>query len=313
MNNITEGQYTSHIYGLIKDQNYSEAIKILNNQLELNPRSRAALSLLGYCNYLSFNYNTAAEMYEQLIKYFPEVVEYRIYLAQSLYKAENYEEALKVCQNIDKPELSHQLTILQFAIKYQLNNLADAYKLLSNTQEDRQDTLICQGCTLYKEGKFQESKQKFEEAKKLGESPDIEYNIGVCCYKLDMFSASCVCFQNILEHAAKTHPEIIVPSRVDGIRGGTSLANSPALYESCIIEAYNLKAAIDYKLNNLQEAKEALNEMPPRDEEELDIVTLHNLALVNIEKDPDDSFKKLNFLLKVKYERFKMFFFIYYI
>lgn len=52
-------------------------------------------------------------------------------------------------------------------------------------------------------------------------------------------------------------------------------------------------------LSNIQEAREALNEMPPRDDEELDSVTLHNLALVNIEKDPDDSFKKLNFLLKV--------------
>lgn len=51
-------------------------------------------------------------------------------------------------------------------------------------------------------------------------------------------------------------------------------------------------------LNNVQEAKEALNEMPYRSDEELDSVTLHNLALVNIEKDPDDSFKKLNFLLK---------------
>jgi tetratricopeptide repeat protein 30 len=66
-----------------------------------------------------------------------------------------------------------------------------------------------------------------------------------------------------------------------------------------LIEAYNLKAAIDYMLNNTEEAKEALNEMPPRSDEELDSVTLHNLALVNIEKDPDDSFKKLNFLLKV--------------
>jgi tetratricopeptide repeat protein 30 len=52
-------------------------------------------------------------------------------------------------------------------------------------------------------------------------------------------------------------------------------------------------------LNNIVEAREALNEMPPREDEELDSVTLHNLALVNIEKDPDDSFKKLNFLLKV--------------
>ena len=57
-----EGQFTSYIYGLIKDQNYSEAIKILNSQLELNPRSRAALSLLGYCNYMSQNFVYAAEM-----------------------------------------------------------------------------------------------------------------------------------------------------------------------------------------------------------------------------------------------------------
>ena len=77
-----------------------------------------------------------------------------------------------------------------------------------------------------------------------------------------------------------------------------SLANTPALYESCLIEAYNLKAAIDYQLGNTDDAKESLNEMPPREMEELDSVTLHNLALVNIEKDPDDSFKKLNFLLK---------------
>ena len=44
-------------------------------------------------------------------------------------------------------------------------------------------------------------------------------------------------------------------------------------------------------LTNTEEAKEALNEMPPRSDEELDSVTLHNLALVNIDKDPDDSFK----------------------
>ncbi len=58
-------------------------------------------------------------------------------------------------------------------------------------------------------------------------------------------------------------------------------------------------------LNNTEEAKEALNEMPPRSDEELDSVTLHNLALVNIDKDPDDSFKKLNFLLKVKFLFFR--------
>jgi tetratricopeptide repeat protein 30 len=51
-------------------------------------------------------------------------------------------------------------------------------------------------------------------------------------------------------------------------------------------------------LKNVQAAKDALNDMPPREDNELDSVTLHNLALVEIEKDPDDSFKKLNFILK---------------
>ena len=214
--NISEGQYTSYIYSLIKDQNYLDAIKILNIQLETNPRSRAALSLLGYCNYITGNYAAAAEMYEQLIKYYPDVTEYRVYLSQSLYKAENYEEAMRSCNSIDKPEYIHQKSMMQFGIKYQMNELADASKILSNANESKQDTLVCQGCVMYKEGKYEEAKTKFEEAKKLGETPDIEYNIGVCYYKLKLLSASHVCIQNILEQAAKTHPEIVLQSRMEG-------------------------------------------------------------------------------------------------
>jgi tetratricopeptide repeat protein 30 len=228
MNNLQEGQYTSYIYSLIKDQNYGEAIKILNNQLEMNPRSRAALSLLGYCNYLSSNYEAASEMYEQLVKYYPDVTEYRIYLAQSLYKAEAYDEAMRASNNIDKPELIHQKSMLQFAIKYQMNELAESNKILNNAFNDREDTMVCQGCVLYKEGKYEEAKTKFEEARKLSESPDIWYNIGVCCYKLKMLSAAHVSIQNILEMAAKSHPEIVVQSRMEGIRGNV-VSNTPAL------------------------------------------------------------------------------------
>jgi tetratricopeptide repeat protein 30 len=179
-----------------------------------------------------------------------------------------------------------------------MNDLSDSEKILNNASEDRQETLVCKGCVLYKENKFEDAQQMFTNAKKLGESPDIEYNIGVCCYKLKMLSSAHTCIQNILEDANKNHPDIILKSRVDPGMPRQSLANSPALYESCLIEAYNLKAAIDYHLGNNDDAKECLNEMPPREDEELDSVTLHNLALVNIEKDPDDSFKKLNFLLK---------------
>jgi tetratricopeptide repeat protein 30 len=37
--------------------------------------------------------------------------------------------------------------------------------------------------------------------------------------------------------------------------------------------------------------------MPPRDESELDPVTLHNQALINFEEDPTGAFKKLSYLL----------------
>ncbi len=228
MNTLYEGQYTSMIYGLIKDEDYAAAIERLNMQLEMNPRSRAALSLLGYCNYLSGNFAESADMYEQLIKYYPEVAEYRLYYAQSLYKAEKYDEALKACMNVDRPELMHQIMILQFAIRYQMNELNDMHRLLNNTDQEKQDTLVCKGCLLYKEGKYEEAKNLFEEAKKLGETPDIEYNIGVCYYKLKMLSAACLCFQNILEYAAKNTPELIVTNRLEGVKG-VSMANMPAL------------------------------------------------------------------------------------
>lgn len=59
------------------------------------------------------------------------------------------------------------------------------------------------------------------------------------------------------------------------------------LQETALVEAFNLKAAIEYSMKsvyggsiteNLDAAKEALSDMPPRSEEELDPVTLHNLV-----------------------------------
>ena len=55
-----------------------------------------------------------------------------------------------------------------------------------------------------------------------------------------------------------------------------TVGNSIHLKESALIEAFNLKAAIEYNLKNLSNAKEALNDMPPRLESELDPITLMN-------------------------------------
>lgn len=46
--------------------------------------------------------------------------------------------------------------------------------------------------------------------------------------------------------------------------------------ETALIEAFNLKAAIEYSMKNYAASREALLDMPPRNEDELDPVTLHN-------------------------------------
>ena len=57
---IPDGQYTTVVYGLIKDGKYDEAVKILNPLLQQYPKSRAALSLLAYCYYFAQDYQNSA-------------------------------------------------------------------------------------------------------------------------------------------------------------------------------------------------------------------------------------------------------------
>lgn len=66
-------------------------------------QSRAALSLLGYCYYHMQDFSSSAECYEQLTQLHPEVEEYKVYHAQSLYKAGAYPEATKASFVLDNP------------------------------------------------------------------------------------------------------------------------------------------------------------------------------------------------------------------
>lgn len=83
---MTWGQVTSAIYGLIRDSKYSQAIKVLEEQIRIFPDSQAAASLLGYCHYMNGDYHAATSMYDQLIRLHPAEEKYRVYYAQALYK-----------------------------------------------------------------------------------------------------------------------------------------------------------------------------------------------------------------------------------
>lgn len=43
-----------------------------------------------------------------------------------------------------------------------------------------------------------------------------------------------------------------------------SVGNTQTLRETALVEAFNLKCAIEYNLGNAENAKEALSDMPPR-------------------------------------------------
>ncbi|XP_041363711.1 tetratricopeptide repeat protein 30A-like [Gigantopelta aegis] len=295
---LKEGEYTSTIYGHIKDQRYKEAVQLLNNQLQSHPKSRAALSLLAYCYYQQQDFVNASDCYEQLTFMHPEVEAYRLNYAQSLYKACLYQEAMKVACQIDNQEYHGQITKLQAAIKYGEEDLPGAKSLVEQCPSDDPDTESNFGCLLFKEGRYEEACQKFSTAMQiLGYRSDMSYSIALCHYMMKQYAPALKHIADIIERGIREHPELSVGMTTEGI-DVRSVGNSLTLHETALIEAFNLKAAIEYQLRNYEAACEALTDMPPRSEEELDAVSLHNQALMNMDQQPTQGFQKMQFLLQ---------------
>jgi tetratricopeptide repeat protein 30 len=84
-------------------------INILSNELQFSPRNRAALSLMGFSYFQIQDYGNAADCYDQLTKFFPDVDSYKLYHAQSLFKAAMYQDAQKVVQQIENPEYAEKI------------------------------------------------------------------------------------------------------------------------------------------------------------------------------------------------------------
>ncbi|KRX06803.1 hypothetical protein PPERSA_11448 [Pseudocohnilembus persalinus] len=294
---IPDGQRTKTIYGLIKDKKYQDAIEHLNYELQFTPSSRT-MSLLAYSYFMSQDYQNATKIYEQLVRHYPEVDDYKLYYAQSLYKEGLYDEALKASQAIENKEYEGKQIQLQILIRYEKDEIAHAKTLLKEGDQTDPDVICNEGALLFKEGKYDEARQKFQEAMtQIGYDCEIAYNIALCYYKMKQLAPSLKHIAEIIEKGVKEHPELGVGSNAEGIEV-KSVGNSQTLKESALIEAFNLKAAIEYVIKNIPQAKEALLDMPPRNEDELDSVTLMNQALMNIEDDAQGGFKKLNYLLE---------------
>eukprot|EP00448_Togula_jolla_P001503 CAMPEP_0170599294 /NCGR_PEP_ID=MMETSP0224-20130122/16716_1 /TAXON_ID=285029 /ORGANISM="Togula jolla, Strain CCCM 725" /LENGTH=626 /DNA_ID=CAMNT_0010923927 /DNA_START=126 /DNA_END=2006 /DNA_ORIENTATION=+ len=281
------------------EQQYDEAVRILNNELQNFPRSRCALSLLGYCYYHMQDFHNASQTYGQLTQACPEVDEYKIYHIQSLMKASNYEEASQVTTTVENPEFTEQVLLLQAAISYEIQLARSILDQCSPEAEERQ---VFEGALLWKEKRYPEAMKQFTDAmNNAGYQSDLAYNIALCYYsmKSSQYGASLKHIAEIIERGVRDHPELSVGALSEGVGGlqARSVGNTGVLRETALVEAFNLKAAIEYMMKNQEAARDALNDMPPRDESELDAVTLHNQALMEMDEKPTEGFRKLNFLL----------------
>lgn len=295
---IKDGEYTATVYKLIKDGRYGDAIYILNNELQKQMKSRAALSLLGYCYYHIQDFTNAAECYEQLTQLHPEVEEYKLYYAQSLYGACAFAEAMKATFLLDNPTNHTKMIKLQAAIKYGEEEYSAAKTFVEQLPQDDPDYDIDMACLLFKEGEFEEARKKFASSMQVvGFKPDLAYNIALCYYSMKQYISALKYVSAIIERGIQEHPELSVGLTTEGIEV-RSVGNTLVLHETALIEVFNLKAAIEYQLKNYDGAQEALTDMPPRSEEELDPVTLHNQALMNMDSKPSEGFEKLAFLLQ---------------
>lgn len=294
---IPEGQITATIYTLIKENKYLDAIGLLQDFQQGFPNARAALSLLAYCQYQVGEFAKAAENYADLIKQFPEVMCYQLYHAQALFKACEFEEAWGATLKVTGDELPFEVLKLQAAIKFNDEELNEARSLVDQCRADDEDTMVNQACIMYAEGRYDEACGKFQSAMQTTRyRSDLAYNIALCHYRMKRFAQALKYIADIIERGIREHPELNVGHVTEGI-DVRSVGNTQLLAQTALIEAFNLKAAIEYQLKNYSAAQEALTDMPPRQEEELDPVSLHNHALMNMDKDANAGFDKLQFLL----------------
>merc|ERR1719410_3025111 len=215
-------------------------------------------------------------------------------------KAGNYDEALQVCTMVENAEFSERVMLLQAAISYEQDEVQLARSYLDQCSPQAEERQVFEGALLWKEKRYADAMSKFAEAMNTaGYQPDLAYNVALCYYSQKQYGPALKHIAEIIERGVRDHPELSVGALVEDGGGlqARSVGNTGVLRETALVEAFNLKAAIEYMMKNQEAARDALNDMPPRDESELDPVTLHNQALVEMDDKPTEGFRKLNFLL----------------
>ncbi|KAK8860458.1 intraciliary transport [Tritrichomonas musculus] len=289
--------YTRNIYSLIGDENYNEVIRILENELHSFQDSTAIHSLLGYCYWQQEDFVKATASYQKLVQLNPQNDSYKLHLAHCQYKTEQYYEAIRTSSGVQSPKYKAHTSLLQAAIRYAEEDIQSAKSILAESDQEDIDIMMDTACILYKEDRFEEALDKYMEVKRVhGFIPEVAYCIALCYYRLNRFSETIQMIAEIKSQASRQHPELLRSLAGDSVDFDAQGLIQKAK-DAFVVEAVNLMSAFDFDQRHFKEARDVLRELPNRNEDELDPVTLHNMALVTMEDNPTDSFTKLSFLL----------------
>lgn len=106
---------------------------------------------------------------------------------------------------------------LQALIRYEKGEYQHAKTLLKQNAEDP-DSITNEGCILFKEQKYEEARQRFQDSMNLtGYSCELAYNIALCYYKQKQLAQSLKFIAEIIEKGVREHPDLGVGSNADGI------------------------------------------------------------------------------------------------
>lgn len=169
---ISEGNFTSTIYGYIKEKKYNEAIEVLTLQRYAHPNSRAALSLLAFCYFQTQDFVQASDCYEQLSQLCPNHPTYRLHFALCLHRAGLNEAAMQVAASLaaetEQSEKKERVVKLQAAIRYSGDDFTGAGAFVHQCSAEDPDTGINVGCLLYRGGKYSEACKRFQQSLSVG-------------------------------------------------------------------------------------------------------------------------------------------------
>jgi tetratricopeptide (TPR) repeat protein len=133
------------------DFSFSTILSDALSKVQVLPTNRAALSLLGMSFYYLGRYESACQVYETLVRHHQSSV-YRLYHAQSLYKAGDLVEAGRVLEAVS--EYTEQVEQLKIAILYAMDQTQECRSMLRASSSKAHANVQNEGCMLYKEGKY---------------------------------------------------------------------------------------------------------------------------------------------------------------